>query len=144
MVHLQRGSVPNEVEGLLFVDETAVRFEHDTGGTTTVPFREVLSARRIRGSPILMLRWERDGERRETAFYFAAPPPLGPLDNRPGAPHGTPPTATSTFRRTTKRKQRRDNTNYLATFAGTFKEEIQGLVAEIRTGIEAAKPSNGD
>jgi hypothetical protein len=143
MVHLRRGFPPDEIEGTLTVDGTGLLFEREDGGTTRMAFTEVLGARRVRGSPILMLRWRRDGERRETAFYFAQPPPLGPLDGRAGAPAGAPPSATSMFRRTTKRKQRRDNTSYLSTLAGSLRPLIDDFVEEVRSGIEAAKPPDG-
>ena len=139
MVHLRRGFPPDEIEGTLSVDERGVRFEREDGGTTQMAFTEVLAARRVRGSPILMLRWRQDGERRETAFYFVQPPPLGPLDGRAGASAGPPPTATSMFRRPTKRKQRRDNTNYLATLGGSLRPLIDDFVEEVRSGIEGAK-----
>ena len=139
MVHLRRGFPPDEVEGTLSVDERGVLFEREDGGTTAMAFTEVVAARRVRGSPILMLRWRQDGERRETAFYFAPPPPLGPLDGRASASAGPPTTVTSMFRRSTKRKQRRDNTTYLATLGGSLRPVIDDFVEEMRSGIEAAK-----
>lgn len=139
MVHLRHGLPPDEIEGTLSVDERGVLFEREAGGTTRMTFTELLTARRVRGSPILMLRWRQDGERRETAFYFVQPPPLGPLDGRPGASAGAPPSATSMFRRTTKRKQRRDNTNYLSTLSGSLRPLIDEFVEAVRSGMEEAK-----
>ena len=115
-------------------------FYPEEGGTPTrLEFRELTSAKRVRGSPILLLRWRRDAERRETAFYFAPPPPLGPLDGRSAAPVAPPPTVTSVFRRPTKRRQRRDNTSYLAALGGNLKPVIQAWVVDLRAGMDAAR-----
>ena len=64
---------------------------------------------------------------------------MGPLDGRAGASAEPPPTAPSMFRRSTKRKQRRDNTTYLATLGGSLRPLIDDFVEEMRSGIEAAK-----
>jgi len=140
MVHLRRGQPPVDIEGTLSIEEASVVFEPEEGGTAThMEFQELTSAKRVRGSPILFLRWRHDAERRETAFYFAPPPPLGPLDGRSAAPVAPPPTLTSMFRRPTKRRQRRDNTTYLATLAGDLKPVIQAWVVDLRAGMEAAR-----
>ena len=144
MVHLRRGHPPTDVEGTLSIDGAWVVFESEEAETPTrLGFHELTSAKRVRGSPILFLRWRRDDERRETAFYFAPPPPLGPLDARSGTSVTPPPTVTSTFRRPTKRRQRRDNTTYLATLGGDLKPLIEAWVADVRAGMESARGEGG-
>ena len=140
MVHLRRGHPPTEIEGTLSIDGAWIVFAPEEAGTATrLAFRELTSAKRVRGSPILFVRWRHDDERRETAFYFAPPPPLGPLHARSGAGATPPPTLTSMFHRPTKRRQRRDNTTYLATAGGDLKPAIQAWVADVRAGMEAAR-----
>jgi len=76
MVHLERGGDLRETKGTLSLDETAIVFEERDGGTTRFPLGSVRRAKRPIGSPVMLVHWERDGSRRETAFYFTQPPPL--------------------------------------------------------------------
>ena len=134
MVRLDRGSV-DDVRGELNLEEDAVVFvEAKTGGEHRFPFAEVGKARRVRGSPILMLTQRREGKPQRIAFYFSQPPPLKPpepgslptagLNMRPMGAFGA-------FRRTTKRRHMKTNIGYL-TMANTGKrEEIQEWAEEI-------------
>jgi hypothetical protein len=62
--------------GTLSVAESTLWFE-GSGTTIRVPGADIVKVRRARGSPVITVSWEEGGERREAAFYFVEPEPLG-------------------------------------------------------------------
>jgi hypothetical protein len=96
-------------EGRLSLEAEHLVFEPRTGGTALrIPVGSIRRARRLRGSPVLLVAHDRDGHRLETAFYFVQPPPLDPVIGR----SNERPTPFS-FGRSSKRRARRENVGYL-------------------------------
>lgn len=142
MVHLERGGDLREVKGTLRLDETAIVFEEREGATTRLPFDAVHRAKRTLGSPVMTVRWEHGGARRETAFYFAQPPPLpGRADEvatsgadllrtrRPGL--------LGSARQSSKRRQRKQVMSYMAAHAGVSRDAIRAWVLAISERAQA-------
>ena len=96
------------------------------------PLAEIVRARRLRGSPVLMISQRGVAETRRIAFYFVQPPPL------PKTEEVTP---TSTLRRNTKRRARRQNVGYLGTWNREKKELLREWERQVRTAAQAAKGS---
>ena len=130
MVHLRTGAKPAEIRGTLSLGEDGLVFtERKTDAQLVFGFASVERAKRIRGSPVLLVDWLREGEKRRTAFYFSQPPPLEPL-----------PGSTSTlesvrgplgpFGRTTpsKRQVTRMNLGYLRSTSATSKKIVRAWV----------------
>ena len=88
---------------------------------------EISTARRLRGSPVLMVVREAGGLPLRTAFYFVQPPPLERSDTptRP-TPFGSG--------RSSKRKVRRQNVSYL----GMWSKEKKALLREWERRVQAA------
>jgi hypothetical protein len=79
MVHLElgRGTKPPEVRGTLSLGEGGLEFvEKKTGADVRFDYASIRRAKRLKGSPVLLMDWRKDGEPRKTAFYFSQPPPL--------------------------------------------------------------------
>lgn len=136
MVRLRKGEMA-ERKGLLSLDADGIVF-HDGSLTRshTFPFEEVRRARRVKGSPILIVTHRDERGQVETAFYFTEPPPLQPAD--PFSVAETEGRSLSPFaamRRTSKRRHMRQNVGYLTARSGPRKEEIQDWVDEIRAGL---------
>ncbi|MGZ8631178.1 MAG: hypothetical protein ACXWZF_09465 [Actinomycetota bacterium] len=132
-VQLRRGEVGDR-EGTLSLDAEALVFEdRATGELTHLRFVEIRSARRVRGSPILVVSHDGDGERAQTAFYFSQPPPLeAPSSGSSGTTSmGRPVGPFAAVRRTSKRRHQRENVKYLATKAGGTKATIQAWADEV-------------
>jgi hypothetical protein len=137
MVHLERGGDLREIKGTLRLEEEALVFEaRGTGERTSFPLGSVRRAKRTFGSPVMVVRWMNDGARRETAFYFAQPPPL------PGARADVPSSAEdllrtrrpgliASARQSSRRRQRRQAIGYMTTHAGASKESIGAWVRAI-------------
>jgi hypothetical protein len=137
MVLLRRGDL-GERKGTLRLDEDAVVFEDATvQHERRIGYAQVRRARRVRGSPILIVAHDDDGDAVETAFYFTQPPPL-----RPPAPGEAPSPAAitrggralgpfSAMRRTSRRRHMRENVRYLTTQSGSKKPQIEAWVNEI-------------
>jgi hypothetical protein len=71
--------------GVLSLDESTLWFEG--GGTTIrIPGAGILKVRRARGSPVITVTWAEEEERREAAFYFVEPGPLGWSQEPPWMP----------------------------------------------------------
>ncbi len=140
MVELGRGN-PGERKGMLFLDADAVRFEDDRSGVVTrVELTTIRRARRNRGSPILLIDQAADGGTRKLAFYFSQPPPLTPPEPGSAPPPGMglssrPVGAFGAMRRTSKRRHMRSNIGYLTTSNAGKRNEIEGWVSEIRSGL---------
>jgi hypothetical protein len=136
MVKLRRGDL-TDIKGTLQLDGDAVRFtEGKSGIDHRFAYADVRRARRVRGSPILILAHGSELGTVETAFYFSQPPPLKPA--APGGP--VAPTSTATgrplgpfgaMRRTSKRRHMRENVRYLTVQSGGKKPLIQAWADEI-------------
>jgi hypothetical protein len=141
MVRLDRGSV-DDVRGELDLADDAVVFtDAKTGGELRIPFAEVGKARRVRGSPILMLTHKPEGRAQRIAFYFSQPPPLRPSDSGslPSAGlEARPMGGFGAFRRTSKRRHMKTNIGYLTTANTGKREEIQEWAAEIGRRLASA------
>ena len=84
MVHLGAGRKPLEIRGTLTLGESGLEFvEKKTGADVRFGYGSIRRAKRIRGSPVLLVDWQKDGEDRKTAFYFSQPPPLEPVPRSP-------------------------------------------------------------
>ena len=97
MVHLRRGEAVVEVEGEIDLTGDAMVFTgKEDGEPVSFAFTSVRRAKRLRGSPVMLLEWQIDDEPRKTAFYFSEPPPLAPPEpgqtTLPGDPFTTRPT----------------------------------------------------
>jgi hypothetical protein len=148
MVELGRGE-PTEVKGELALEHDALVFtESGTGGASfKAELTRIRSARRVRGSPILMVVDESGAGVRRTAFYFAQPPPLTPpepgTEPLPGAGLNARPTAGfGAMRRTSKRRHMRTNIGYLAASSSGKKPVIKRWVAELRAAIRPPAGNN--
>jgi hypothetical protein len=134
MVELSRGSL-DDVRGELSMHDDAVVFtESKTGGELRLAFTDIDKARRVRGSPILLLTGRRDERVLRIAFYFSQPPPLKPPE--PGSLptaglQGRPMGSFGAFRRTSRRRHMKTNIGYLTTANTGKRVLIQEWVAEI-------------
>jgi hypothetical protein len=137
MVHLRRGEDVADIEGEIDLSNDALVFTgKKEGAPVSFPFANVRHAKRLRGSPVLLLEWEWDDDRRKTAFYFSQPPPLTPPEQGrttlPGDPFTTRPTgAFGAMRRSSKRRHQKTNIQYLQTVGIKQKDEIKAWVDAI-------------
>jgi hypothetical protein len=124
-----------EVRGSLSLASDALVFtpRDERRGPQRLPLTDISRARRLRGSPVLMVVSGRGAGTRRTAFYFVQPPPLErpePTVTRP-SPFG--------LGRSTRRKVRRQNVSYL----GVWNQEKKALLREwdrqLREAIAAAR-----
>jgi hypothetical protein len=125
MVHLGARSKQLEVRGTLTLGERGLEFvERKTGADVGFAYRSIRRAKRIRGSPVLLVDWRKDGEDRKTAFYFSQPPPLEPVPRSatidPRGPLGPFTRATPS-----KRQVARMNLGYLRSTSATTKHVVR-------------------
>jgi hypothetical protein len=137
MVHLGAGSKPPEVRGTLTLGEEGLEFvERKTGADLMFDFGSIRRAKRIRGSPVLLVDWRKDGEDRKTAFYFSQPPPL---DAVPRSPTIEPRGALGPFTRATpsKRQVARMNLGYLRSTSATNRKVVRAWAEAVteRAGL---------
>jgi hypothetical protein len=144
MVHLRRGETVDEVKGLLALDPDALAFETETPGEVfRLPYVDMRSAKRLHGSPVLMVEWNEGRQLRRTAFYFVEPPPMVTRD-RSIATGGTAPLQSPFGQiRSAKRKRQRQNVNYFAARGGPLKPTLKAWASEVSKRIAAAKPPRG-
>ncbi len=138
-VQLRRGDVGDR-EGTLRLEDDALVFEDRASASEiALPLGDIRSARRVRGSPILIVAHDESGERAETAYYFSQPPPLeaSPPGSVGTSSTGRPLGPFAAMRRTSKRRHQRENVKYLATKAGALKPTIQAWVDEISARARA-------
>jgi hypothetical protein len=84
MVHLRAGIKPAEVRGTLSLGDRDLEFTgHKTGEDVRFGYDSILRAKRIRGSPVLLVDWREGDAHRRTAFYFSQPPPLEEPERSP-------------------------------------------------------------
>jgi hypothetical protein len=134
-VELNAGTPPTDTRGELSIEKDALVFQaHGTASRTAIPFADAQQAKRLRMSPVLLLRWRESAEDRQTAFYFVQPPPLDPPEEHISV---TPPGPFDMFRRPSRRRQRRQNASFLSVNASqlrptilTWAEEVQRRIAE--------------
>lgn len=127
MVHLGRATrvTPVEVRGTLSLGETGLEFtESKTGADASFDYASIRRARRVRGSPVLLVDWRQGDEDRRTAFYFSQPPPLQPVTRSPTV---DPPGPLGPFTRATpsKRQVARMNLGYLRSTSVSMKPVIR-------------------
>lgn len=143
MVPLTRGAVV-ERKGVLSLDDSAVVFvESKAGAEHRFRAGSLSGAKRVRGSPVLILVHRDGADARQTAFYFAQPPPLTAPDpatgSLPSSGLGRPMGPFGAARRTSKRRHMRSNLTYLTMASPTSKREIQAWVDEIRKMIGSGR-----
>jgi hypothetical protein len=132
MVRLRRGDT-SEVAGTLNLLEEGLSFVPKDGSyDMRIPVTTIRRARRIRGSPVLVIRHEVANEVVETAFYFTQPPPMPRADSDPARTTGNP------LRRKTKRKTMRKNAGYLTTMNATHKQDVAAWLSSIEERMGSA------
>jgi hypothetical protein len=125
MVHLGTSAKPEEVKGTLTLGDAGLEFvERKTGAEVRFDYGSIRRAKRIRGSPVLLLDWTRDGAARRTAFFFSQPPPLEPV---PRSPTIEPPGPLGHLTRATpsKRQVARMNLGYLRSSSASHKQTVR-------------------
>jgi hypothetical protein len=126
MVHLGSQKKPLEVRGTITLGEEGVEFvERKTGADVRFEYGSIRRAKRIRGSPVLMLYWRKDGEDRKTAFYFSQPPPLEPMPRSPTIDPPRGPLGPFTRATPSKRQVARMNLGYLRSTSATKKGAVR-------------------
>jgi hypothetical protein len=137
MVHLGARSKPPEVRGTLTLGESGLEFvERKTGADVRFDYGSIRRAKRIKGSPVLLVDWRKDGEERKTAFYFSQPPPLEPV---PRSPTIEPRGPLGPFTRATpsKRQVARMNLGYLRSTSVANKKVVRAWAEAVteRAGL---------
>jgi hypothetical protein len=142
MVHLRRGESVDEVKGLLALDPDALAFEATPGEVFRLPYADMRSAKRLMGSPVLMVEWSEGRQLRRTAFYFVEPPPMVTRDRT--VPVGGPARLQSPFGpiRSAKRKRQRQNVSYFAARGGAMRPTLKAWATEVSRRIAAAKTAS--
>jgi len=71
------GHYSDEVRGELSLDGPFLRFRHLRGSKNIdIPLSGILKVRRLRGSPVLEVRFHIEGGQGRMAFFFSQPPPI--------------------------------------------------------------------
>lgn len=126
MVHLGAGRKQLEVRGTLTLGESGLEFvEKKTGADIRFGYGSIRRAKRIRGSPVLMVDWRKDGEDRKTAFYFSQPPPLEPMPRSPTIEPPRGPLGPFTRATPSKRQVARMNLGYLRSTSVASKDVLR-------------------
>jgi hypothetical protein len=139
MVHLGARGKAEEIKGTLTLGEAGLEFvERRSGADVRFDYADIRRAKRIRGSPVLLLDWTRDGSSRRTAFYFTQPPPLS---QPPRSPTLTPQGPLGHLTRATpsKRQIARMNLGYLRSTSASHKETVRAWQEAVRERVR-----NGD
>jgi hypothetical protein len=121
-----RGMLTLETPNLIFTDPDTER--------VSVPLAEIRKAKRVRGSPIMVLTIGDGPARREIAFYFAPPPPLKAQPRPLDRPRLTPFGGVRDSDKTTK-KIMRTNVSYLHQANASKKAEIEEWLTAIREAM---------
>jgi hypothetical protein len=131
MVELSPGVAARERRGTLSLQPDAIAFEPTDGSEAIrISLSQVQKARRLRGSPVLVVAHDAAGRAVRTAFYFVQPPPLEDL--RGEGPEQPAPLG---IRRSSKRRARRRNLDYLGTWNRQLKADIQEWERAIRRAV---------
>jgi hypothetical protein len=139
MVHLGVHRKPLEVRGTLTLGEHGLEFvERKTGADVRFEYGSIRRAKRIRGSPVLMIDWRKDGEDRKTAFYFSQPPPLEPMPRSPTLEPPRGPLGPFTRATPSKRQVARMNLGYLRSTSAANKGAVRAWAEAVteRVGRE--------
>ena len=137
MVHLGSQRKPLEVRGILTLGEEGLEFvERKTGADVRFEYGAIRRAKRIRGSPVLMLDWRKENKDRKTAFYFSQPPPLEPMPRSPTIEPPRGPLGPFTRATPSKRQVARMNLGYLRSTSAAKKEAVRAWAEAVteRTG----------
>lgn len=131
VVELSPGLAAQERRGTLSLQPDVIAFAPSDGSEDLrIPLAQVRKARRLRGSPVLVVAHDAGGRVVRTAFYFVQPPPLedfrGEGYERP-APLG--------FRKSSRRRARRQNIGYLGTWNRQLKANIEEWEQAIRDAV---------
>ena len=136
MVHLGTGPNPPEIRGTLTLGAEGLEFvDRRTGASERLDYGTIRRARRIRGSPVLLVDWRARDVERKTAFYFSQPPPLAPV---PGsAPLEQPRGPLGALSRTTptKRQVARMNLGYLRSTSVAHRNTVRAWVRAVEERI---------
>jgi hypothetical protein len=126
-------------QGTLSLQPEHLVFEPRAPGSAAlrIPIAAIRRARRLRGSPVLLVVHEREGIRAETAFYFVQPPPLEPVIGRDERP--TP----LSFGRASKRRARRQNVGYLGLSNRDKRHEVDEWARAVREAIADRSERSG-
>jgi len=131
MVELSPGLAAQERRGTLSLQPDVIAFVASDGSEDLrIPLARVRKARRLRGSPVLVVAHEAGGRAVRTAFYFAQPPPLE--DFRGEATEQPSPLG---FRKSSRRRARRQNIGYLGTWNRQLKADIEEWEHAIRDAV---------
>lgn len=141
MVHLRSGAVDKEFKGSIALGAEALVFSNAQGGELSFAYAEIRRAKRLRTSPVLVVDWTDDADRRRTAFYFTQPPPLYPAAHKPRSDEvpAIPSTPLGPFKRSGKRKAQRTNARYLQTYGIGKKDEIQAWANAVNARVGSAR-----
>jgi hypothetical protein len=125
------------VRGTLTLGESGLEFvERKTGADVRFDYGSIRRAKRIKGSPVLLVDWRKNGEERKTAFYFSPPPPLEPV---PRSPTIEPRGPLGSFTRATpsKRQVARMNLGYLRSTSVANKKVVRAWAEAVteRAGL---------
>lgn len=127
MVHLRlgAGTKPAEIRGTLSLGEDGLEFvERKTGADVRFDYGSIRRAKRLRGSPVLLVDWRADEAERKTAFYFSQPPPLEPVTRSASVdPRG--PLGPFTRATPSKRQVARMNLGYLRSTSAANKKVVK-------------------
>ena len=140
MVALASGA-SSEVEGILRLESEALVFEPAAKpAELRFPYTTVTRVRRVMGSPVMVVEWSEDAQRKRTAFYFAQPPPLHPptpdeLMRMPDRPRNP----IAERRALSKRRHVRSNLGYLAARGRGAKPTVLAWTSEIRMRVRDAR-----
>jgi hypothetical protein len=137
MVHLGLGDgrKPAEVRGTLTLGDEGLEFvERKSGADVRFDYASIRRAKRLRGSPVLLVDWRKGDEARKTAFYFSQPPPLEPVSRsatiEPRGPLGPFTRATPS-----KRQVARMNLGYLRSTAVSNRGVVKAWAAAVTERI---------
>ena len=131
MVELSPGLAAQERRGTLSLQPDVIAFVPSDGSAdVSIPLAEVRKARRLRGSPVLVVTHDVGGRAVRTAFYFVQPPPLE--DFRGEGPERPAPLG---FRKSSRRRARRQNIGYLGTWNRQLKADIEEWEQAIRHAV---------
>jgi hypothetical protein len=141
MVHLGLGDgrKPAEVRGTLSLGDEGLEFvERKSGADVRFDYASIRRAKRLRGSPVLLVDWRRGDEPRKTAFYFTQPPPLEPVTRsatiEPRGPLGPFTRATPS-----KRQVARMNLGYLRSTSVTNRGVVKAWAEAVTERIRRAR-----
>ena len=126
-VELAQGLVEHDVRGELTLTDTHVVFmPTDSEIGATIAYTAIVQVKRLKLSPVLLVRWIDEGERRETAYYVAKPPPMAKSRQDDESE-----IALGRIMKPSRRLQQRRNSTYLAETGTVMKPVIKAWVAEV-------------